>query len=152
MCLSGRTRRTRHACSRSSGTSAWPCLAYAPPETLARLHGLPFALAPPDSSVVSLLKVDIYSLGVLLFSLVAAARPWSGTPQADILRAVLDGKRPDVAPGTGAPVRLADAASAAPWLAAFQQAYWQAWAADPRERPGAAALAASLAGLAAAFP
>ncbi|KCV67447.1 hypothetical protein H696_06082 [Fonticula alba] len=131
------------------GDVAAGSLPYAPPETLARLHGLPFALAPPDSSVVSLLKVDIYSLGVLLFSLVAAARPWSDAPQADILRAVLDGKRPDVAPGTGAPVWLTDAASAAPWLAAFQQAYRQAWAADPRERPGAAALAATLAALAA---
>lgn len=62
---------------------------------------------------------------------------------------MLDGKRPDVSLATGAPVWLTDAASAAPWLAAFQQAYRQAWAADPRERPGAAALAATLAALAA---
>ncbi|KCV72439.1 serine/threonine protein kinase [Fonticula alba] len=132
------------------GNVAAGSLPYASPETLARLYGMTFPLAPSDSSVVSLLKVDIYSLGVLLFGLVAAARPWTGTGSDDVATAVLAGKRPDMNPssGTPVPVLVGDTGSEPAWMAEYRQIYREAWAADPRERPSAAKLAATLIDLA----
>ncbi|KCV67468.1 serine/threonine protein kinase [Fonticula alba] len=123
------------------GDVAAGSLPYAPPETLARLYGLPFALAPPEGSVVSLLKVDIYSLGVLLFSLVSRVQPWADTAPEEIPAAVLAGRRPhsEVQPDH------------APWLGDYRWVYQEAWAADPRERPSAADMATRLSDLAAGW-
>ncbi|KCV71545.1 serine/threonine protein kinase [Fonticula alba] len=131
------------------GDVAAGSLPYASPETLARLFGMAFPLAPSDSSVVSLLKVDIYSLGVLLFGLVAVARPWADTDSGEVATAVLAGKRPDMSPssGTPAPVLVGDTGSEPAWMADYCQIYREAWAADPRERPSAANLAATLSDL-----
>ena len=71
----------------------------------ASVFGTPNYIAPEqaiDSSTVDM-RADIYSLGVILFELLAGRRPYSGKSMADILRQLLDSAPiPDVreyAPG-----------------------------------------------------
>ncbi len=78
---------------------------------------------------------DVYSLGLLLFEMASGKEPWAGRGMIAIADAVRAGLRPAL--GGGVDARLRGLVE-------------RCWAQDARARPGAAAVAAELAALAAA--
>ena len=77
---------------------------------------------------------DVYSLGCLLYEMVAGRVPWAGVSLGMVIRAVGDGRRPDLPAGVDA--RLSALIT-------------RCWAPDPTARPRAAEAVVELASIAA---